>query len=83
MYFHIQRIAALVQEAATPRSAGFDPRPRLAQELRRIAASLPPEAIPEALRTVLLTGEAVGPEAGRWLPIVQTWLADECARTGV
>lgn len=83
MYFEIQRIAGLVQEAANPRPARFDPRPRLAQELRRIAASLPPEAIPEALRTVLLTGEAVGPEAGRWLPVVQTWLADECARTGV
>lgn len=83
MYFHIQRIAALAQEAATPRPACFDPRPRLAQELRRIVASLPPEAIPETLRAVLLTGEAVGAEAGRWLPQVRQWLADECGRTAL
>ncbi len=83
MYFHIQRIAGLVQEAANPRPARFDPRPRLAQELRRLLDSIPPESIPADIRAALLTGEALGDEAGHWLPQVRQWLADECARTGV
>jgi hypothetical protein len=83
VYFEIQRIAGLIQEAATPRPTRFDPRPRLAQELRRILDSIPPESIPADIRAALLSGEAVGDEAGRWLPQIRQWLADECARTGL
>jgi hypothetical protein len=83
VYFEIQRIAGLIKEAATPRPTRFDPRPRLAQELRRILDSIPSESIPETLRAALLSGEAVGDEADHWLPHVRRWLADECARTGV
>ncbi|MCQ4167705.1 hypothetical protein [Tahibacter harae] len=83
MYFELQRVVALVAEAAAPRRPGFDPSERLGNELRRVLAALPPEAIPPDLKAALLTGEAVGPTAAEWLPRVRRWLADECARSAL
>lgn len=83
MYFTVQRVAALVAEAAAPHRPGFDPSERLGYELRRVLAELPADAVPEELRAALASGAAVGSEAALWLPRVRQWLADECARTEV
>ncbi|MBL8297784.1 MAG: hypothetical protein JNN30_05480 [Rhodanobacteraceae bacterium] len=82
-YFSIQRVAALVVEAAAPHRPGFDPSERLGRELRRVLADLPTAAIPDELHAALASGAAVGPDAARWLPRVQRWLADECARSSL
>lgn len=83
MYFTVQRVAVLVAEAAAPHRPGFDPSERLGNELRRVLAAIPPEALPPDLRAVLVSGEAVGPAAAEWLPRVRRWLVDECARSEV
>lgn len=83
MYFELQRVVALVAEAAAPHRPGFDPSVRLGTELRRVLAAIPPEALPPDLSAALLSGEAVGPAAADWLPRVRRWLADECARTAL
>lgn len=70
-------------EAAKPPTSGFDPSERLANELRRALSEVPADRIPADLRDALHGGAAVGPDAAQWLPRVQQWLADECARTGL
>jgi hypothetical protein len=82
-YFEIQRVAALVAEAAAPHAPGFDPTPRLRVELRRVLRDLPEARMPAELRDALLTGAVLGSEAAGWLPAIRRWLSDECARTGV
>lgn len=82
-YFEIQRVVALVAEAATPRPAHFNPEFRLRQELRRVLRDVPESSIPAELRDVLLSGAVVGPAASRWLPAVREWLDSECKRTEV
>jgi hypothetical protein len=81
-YFGIQRIAALVAEAAAPRPADFNPELRLRQELKRVLRDISEGAIPE-LRDAVLSGAAVGPVAQRWLPVVREWLETGCKRTEV
>lgn len=83
MYFEIQRVAALVAEAAAPHRPGFDPEFRLRQELKRVLRDVPDDAAPPDLRDALVTGAVVGPAAGRWLPVVRRWLETECKRTEV
>ncbi len=82
LYFEIQRIVALVAEAAAPHQPLFDPEFRLRQELRRLLRDIPESAIPADLSDALLSGAAVGSAAGHWLPAVRTWLETECQRTG-
>ncbi|TDR35354.1 hypothetical protein DFR29_1365 [Tahibacter aquaticus] len=82
-YFEIQRVAALVAEAAAPHAPGFDPTPRLRVELQRVLRDVPEVRIPPELRDALLTGAVLGPEAARWLPTIRRWLTDECSRTGL
>lgn len=83
MYFTVQRVVALIAEATAPHRPGFDPSERLGNELRRLLAAIPPEDLPPSLSVALVSGEAVGPAAAQWLPQVQRWLADECARTAL
>lgn len=83
MYFQIQRIASLVTQAAEPHRPGFDPEARLRNELSRLLRDVPDDELPAGLRHALLSGEAVGPAAPRWLPIIREWLQAECNRTGV
>lgn len=83
MYFTVQRVVALVAEAAAPRRPGFDPSERLNFELRRVLADLPAARVPDELRAALDSGAAVGPEAAQWLPRLRQWLADECACSDV
>lgn len=83
MYFQIQRLAALVAEAASPHQIGFDPEFRLRQELRRVLRDVPDDAPPAELREALLSGAVVGPAAARWLPDIRAWLEMECNRTAI
>ena len=92
MYFAVQRIAAAVRDAARFHAAPPELRGGEAAVARTEAyflallhdalAELTPTAVPEPLRDALASGAAVGPEAGRWLPLVVEWLAQECARSG-
>lgn len=83
VYFAVQRIAALVAEAAAPHAAGFAPEFRLRQELRRVLRDVPESAIPADLKDAVISGAVVGLAAPRWLPAVRAWLESECKRTGV
>lgn len=80
MYFLIQQIASLVADAAAPRPARFDPRPRLQQDLQRLLVDVPDDDLPAELREALRSGAVVGPYAADWLPKVRDWLTRECAR---
>lgn len=82
LYFEVQRIVALVAEAAAPHPLHFDPEFRLRQELRRALRDIPESGLPADLSNALLSGEVVGPGATRWLPVVRDWLTQECQRTG-
>lgn len=93
MYFAIQRIAAAVRDAARFHAAPLELQGGEAARARTQAfflaiaedalAELPTAAIPDPLRDALASGAAVGPEAGRWLPLVLEWLAQECARSSL
>lgn len=83
MYFHIQRIASLVTQAAAPHRPGFDPEFRLRQELKRVLRDVPESELPAELRDAVISGAVVGTAAPRWLPLVRAWLETECNRTGV
>ena len=83
MYFTIQRVVALVAEAAQPHRPGFDPEFRLRQELRRLLREIPESELPADLSDALLSGAVVGQQSAVWLPAVRAWLETECNRTGV
>lgn len=93
MYFAIQRIAAAVRDAARFHAAPVELQGDEAARARTRAfflalledalAELPEAVVPEPLREALASGAAVGPDAGRWLPLVVDWLAQECARSSL
>jgi len=88
VYFAVQSIAGAVRDAARLHAAP----PALtggAEGLARACAhfhaqilqalwDIPEERVPAALRGALVSGEAVGPDAARWLPAAVDWLAEAC-----
>lgn len=88
MYFAAQRVAAAVRDAARfhaapPELRGGDVAVARTQAFFQALVEdaleeLPAGAVPEDLREALVSGEAVGPDAQRWLPPVLGWLAVVC-----
>ena len=88
MYFAAQRVAAAVRDAARFHAAPPELRGCEANAARTQAffqalvddalEELPAGSIPSDLRAALASGEAVGPDAHRWLDPVLDWLAAAC-----
>lgn len=88
MYFAAQRAAAAVRDAARFQAAPPELRGGEANVTRTRAffqalvddalEELPDGSIPSDLQAALASGEAVGPEAQRWLAPVLDWLTAAC-----
>lgn len=88
MYFAAQRVAAAVRDAARFHAAPPEQRGGEVAVARTQAFfqalvedalnELPTDAVPADLRAALASGEAVGPDAERWLAPVIDWLAAVC-----
>lgn len=88
MYFAAQRVAAAVRDAARFHAAPPELRGGEVAVARTQAFfhalvddalnELPVDAVPEDLRAALVSGEAIGPDAQRWLAPVLDWLAAVC-----
>lgn len=88
MYFAVQSIAGAVRDAARlhaapPALTGGEERLKRAlahfhAQVLQALRDIPEDRVPAVLRVALVSGEAVGPDAARWLPAAVDWLAEAC-----
>ncbi|MBN8741083.1 MAG: hypothetical protein BGP24_20070 [Lysobacterales bacterium 69-70] len=88
MYFALQSIAGAVRDAARlhaapPALTGGEEglkraRAHFHAQVLQSLRGIPADRVPGALRDALVSGEAVGPDAARWLPAAVDWLARAC-----
>jgi len=87
MYFEVQQCVAVIRDAAVLHAGTLFPAAgaaltasRLPERLRALAAPLDLSEASDELAQALLSGEAAGLNAHRWLPLALTWLQQVVAR---